>query len=159
MLFNTVGFIVLFSATIHEWKMTIVKDIDKQDVAEQLVKFIDNSTIQHINKTEIISGGRLYDIAHVSQEKGNTVLYCYNDRHEESMDAQLFQGLQQNTDNSALPNSGSSKSLIKQIVKDYLPEQKMKLAVSIPSLGYSNLYHFSVVTQGTFSIVSPPPRG
>lgn len=157
-LFNTVGFIILFSTASFEWKQFIADELEKKNSTEHLVRLTDNSTIHHLNNHEILSAGKLYDVARVTKENGSTVLYCYHDNNEERMDAQLFKGIQQNTDNSA-QNSAPSKSLVKQAVNDYLPEKKMELSFSTLSLNNIIPANFSIVTGIFLSIQVPPPRG
>jgi hypothetical protein len=158
-LFNTVGFIVLFSTATFKWKEFVAEELNKKDLAEQLVKLIDNSTIQHINKHEIISQGKLYDVARIIHEKGLTVLYCYHDSREESMDAQLVNGIQQNIDNPVSSNSPVPKSHIKRAITDYVTEKKTQLPVSVLFFARILQQHFSFAPEYNLSIQVPPPRG
>jgi hypothetical protein len=158
-LFNTVGFIILFSSATYKWKEFVAEELIKRTSDDNLVKIIDNSTVQHINKHEIISSGKLYDVARVTRQKGVTVLYCYYDNKEESMNAQLFNGIEQNTDNPASHNSPASKSHIKRTITDYLPEKKTQLPASILFSARSLQNHFSFVPEYNLSIQVPPPRG
>ena len=139
--------------------MTVAEELGKNNTDEQFVKFIDNNAIQHVNSTEIISGGKLYDVARVTREKGATVLYCYHDSTEESMDAQLVCGIQQNTNNPASQHSPASSSLVKQTVTDYLPEKKMEMNILVLSSSQLHQYTFSFVPEYNRSIQAPPPKG
>jgi len=157
-LFNTVGFIILFTATTFEWKRFIAEELEKKSNGVQLVKIADDPSIQYLNKHEIICGGKLYDIERVTKENGVAVLYCYHDNNEEKIDAQLVNGLQQNTD-SAPQNSIPSKLLVKLAAIDYIAEKKMEFVTVTLSSSEVNHFSFSIVPGTILSIQAPPPRG
>jgi hypothetical protein len=158
-LFNTVGFIILFSATTFKWKEFIAEELDKKNPTEQLVRLIDNNTVQHINKHEVISQGKLYDVARVTRKKGITILYCYHDSREESMDAQLVNGIQQNTDNPASHSASTPKFHIKRAITDYVTEKKTQLPLSVFFFASIFQHHFPFVPEYNLSIQVPPPKG
>lgn len=158
-LFNTLGFIILFSTVITKWKIAIAEELEKKSNAEELIKVTDNATVQHINGHEIIFNGKLYDIACVSRVGDATVLYCYHDTKEENMDAQLANGIQLNTDTPASHSQSPLKSHIKSGVSDYLPVSKAGLPLITFVSHNLVLNNNSFIPQYTLSVQLPPPRG
>ena len=85
-----------------------------------------SSGFRYRNDKEFVYEEKEYEIVRTKSDNGNTIFYCFRDIDDERLFAGLNEHIQRNTDQN-LPVKNDTANLIKNIVKDALPDNNKGL--------------------------------
>jgi len=132
-----------------------LKDLEKLVITENEMNSPDIFKYKDDNN-EILYNGKLYDIFSETKDGSNTVFYCINDKNEEKLFAGLNEHIKNNYDQNG-PSKNKSLQLIKNIIKEALPDNDIAIKPfqSLTIIFFE--YRFELATQ-SIPIVAPPPE-
>ncbi len=163
-LFNVSGYYVIFRLMQYharkEMKAYIKNNLSDDEMEMVIVSDSEISSplssFKFVKKNEFTYKGKLYDIVRRKKDGDNTIFYCINDKQEEKLFAGLNEHIKWNTDNNA-PSKSRSVQLLKNIVKEALPENALLLCSNQQNFNIHFNYDSFLKTQ-FIPILFPPPK-
>jgi hypothetical protein len=163
-LFNLLGYyfvVYLMQQSVHSEMKAFIKKNPPLDKLERLVISDKEMNSREVfkfkdDKKEFVYNGKLYDIVKETKDGTNTIFYCINDKNEEQLLAGLCEHFKNNFDQNG-PAKDKSRQLIKNIIKEALPDSHSTIK-SFQSLTFIFFeYHFELTNQ-FIPVFSPPPE-
>ncbi len=165
MLYNIMGYYLAYLAMVQQTKEEMRETLTDNDETQDLIVVkvpyvngkIEEKDFELIDEDEFRYEGKMYDIARTEIKDNAIYFYCLNDKKEDAIDLALVKHIQNNVnDNSA--TGKKSNSILKNLIKIYLPITG--LSGSFSSSENDNSYAgrtFQTLTT-VFDVASPPPR-
>ncbi len=157
---NTFGFNLIVIFLIEETRTENLEIIEAHPEAvseNAIVTFsLKYDKPEFINSREISYQNKMYDILYKKEFKDDTILYCISDKNETKLRT-AFRSLNELNDNPASFPDHFAVTLLKNLLKNYLPGPENKTVENFNSMLFS--------TAGILSIPSviperiyPPPQ-
>lgn len=157
---NTFGFNLFFIFAVQTYRTENLEFIDEHQgtiSAEKIVIFsLKRNNPHFLNSREIIYNNEMYDIVYKKTSINDTIFYCLNDNKDTKLHT-AFSSLNDVGDNPASLPDHLAASVLKNLLKNYLPNPTNHISENYKSLRfYSNdkLSIQSVILKKMF----PPPR-
>jgi hypothetical protein len=162
MLFNSMGYFVVFKTIQYSVKREIKRKIKNQLAASELclIKVAGNdktrqAEMQWMEEREFRFQGMMYDVVRTCTQNDTVYFYCINDRQEEQLFARLDHLVKHQTESG--PVSRHNSKLIKYIVREAIPEST---EIKKPGVRPSVLFAAEIFFKGNdmADVPSPPPK-
>lgn len=144
----------------QEMKAFILKNTSDNELEKIVISNSDitssSSDFRFNDDNEFIYKGKFYDIVRQKSDGSNTIFYCVNDTNEEKLFAGLDEHVKQNMDQN-LPVKGKSAELLKNIIKEALPDNSITICSNQQNFNIHFIYN-SLLKEHYISILSPPPK-
>jgi hypothetical protein len=156
--FNSLGLLIFYWGEIQLCKMDADNFAERNhDVSKMsLIQFSSsNNNFELINKSEILFGGKLFDIVKTEINNGKIIYYAIGDEKEDGCMNNIVQLSKNNCDSNSQP----IKNNVPDILKYVRGENVITLSVSINFIekktSQQSLFFYSAPFQNIFS---PPPN-
>jgi len=165
-LYNLAGYFVVFSLeqfSAREEMESYIKNHINESLLEKII--VPNSDIitgssdfrYKDNNSEFVFKGKLYDIVRQKSDGSNIIFYCINDKNEECLIQGLEDHIQRNSDQN-LPAKNNTSNLVKNIVKDALPDNPQKQIDNFcAKISIYSFHNFALKEQFILP-QTPPPK-
>ena len=165
MLYNIMGYYLAYLAMVQDTKHEMKEAVKENDEDEGLVVIklpykdgkIREKDFELVDEDEFMYRGQMFDIARTEIKDNVIYFYCLNDKKEDTLNSALVNHIQNNTTGNNAAEK-KSNSVIKSLIKNYLPTPDISSAFS--SSGNEGKYAGETYPTLTtiFDIASPPPK-
>jgi hypothetical protein len=156
---NTFGFNLIVILMIQESRtenLEIIEAHPEAISAKNIITFsLKYDKPEFINSREISYKKEMYDVVYKKELKDDTILYCISDKNETKLRT-AFRSLNELNDNPASVPDHIALTILKNLLKNYLPGQENKPTGNFNSLLFSMPGILSVPSVIPEKICPPP---
>lgn len=127
---------------------------DKNIVVINYDSYVDGEKIQYLNEEELKIGNEFYDIVKTETINGKKIIYCINDKEEESLDKSFMDFL---ASALGLKSRNASKVFSELCMKTAIPLKELELN-NFPVNRIIFTINYYPIIQTYLKIPTPPPK-
>ncbi len=156
---NTFGFNIILIYVLQEYRTENLEVIDEHPETislDRIVVFSLTKDNPHLlNSREIVYNNEMYDIIYKKISNDDTIFYCLNDNKDTELHT-AFCSLNEIRDNPASLPDHLAASVLKNLLKNYLPLPANSLIENYKSLTFNQANNLSVQSIILEKIFPPP---